>query len=476
MQRRTKIIATLGPASDNPEVLSQMVLAGMDVARINFSHGATEEHMRMVRQVRDVSAKLGRDITILGDLAGPKSRIECFSEDRIELKEGAHFSLDYEFDPDAGTNTVVGITYAQLSEDLSPGDILLLDDGQITLEVTEVEHPRVVSRVLVGGVLSNKKGINRLGGGLSAKALSEKDREDIKLAVEMDVDFLAISFPRDATDVNEAKSLYQQAGGQGKIVAKIERAEAIDNIESIIDASDVVMVARGDLGVEVGYAELPGLQKRIIRMTRQKNRVGITATQMMESMLNNPIPTRAEVSDVANAVMDGSDAVMLSGETAIGKYPVKAIESMARICEAAEKHHLAHTRSRHRIDSVFKHTDEAIAMAAMYTANHLNVRAIIALTESGKTALWMSRIRSDIPIYAFTRHERTRRRTNLYRGVFPISFDITQTRAAKVWKQVSERLLGEGLVAPGDLIIFTEGEAIGISGGTNSMKLLRVGD
>ena len=476
MQKRTKIIATLGPATDNPEVLEKMIMAGMDVARINFSHGNSEDHTRMMRQVREASAKTGRDITVLGDLGGPKIRIECFSEDRIELKEGDHFSLDYEYDPDAGTNTVVGITYAQLSQDLSPGDVLLLDDGQITLEVTEVAHPRVVSRVLVGGVLSSKKGINRLGGGLSAKALSDRDREDIKLAVDMDVDFLAISFPRDATDINEAKSLYQQAGGHGKIVAKIERAEAIENIESIIDATDVIMVARGDLGVEVGYAELPGLQKRIIRMTRLKNRVAITATQMMESMINSPIPTRAEVSDVANAVMDGSDAVMLSGETAVGKYPVHAIEAMARICEAAEKHQLAHTRSRHRIDSVFKHTDEAIAMAAMYTANHLNVKAIIALTESGKTTLWMSRIRSDIPIYAFTRHERTRRRVNLFRGVFPVSFDITQTRTDKVWKQVSERLLDQGLVSQGDLIIFTEGEAIGISGWTNSMKLLRVGD
>jgi pyruvate kinase len=310
---------------------------------------------------------------------------------------------------------------------------------------------------------------------LSAKALTDKDREDIKLAVKLGVDFLALSFPRDATDVNEARSLYQQAGGAGLIVAKIERAEAIENLESIVDAADVVMVARGDLGVEVGYADLPGLQKRIIRLTRKKNRVAITATQMMESMVNSPAPTRAEVSDVANAVMDGSDAVMLSGETAIGKYPGKSIAVMASICEAAEKYQLTQTRSRHRIDSVFKNTDEAIAMATMYTANHMNVKAIIALTESGKTTLWMSRIRSDIPIFAFTRHVGTRRRVNLYRGVLPVHFDITQSRTDKVWKQVSERLLELGLVANGDLVIFTEGETIGLSGGTNSMKLLPVG-
>ncbi len=475
MHRRTKIIATLGPATNSLEVLEKMIRSGMDVARINFSHSHPEDHVKNVEMAREASARVGREIGILGDLSGPKIRIECFKDNRIELEEGDHFSLDHEYDPDAGTNAVVGITYAELSNDLSPGDILLLDDGQITLEVVETNHPRVVCRVMVGGVLSNQKGINRQGGGLSAKALTDKDREDIKLAVKLGVDFLALSFPRDATDVNEARSLYQQAGGAGLIVAKIERAEAIENLESIVDAADVVMVARGDLGVEVGYADLPGLQKRIIRLTRKKNRVAITATQMMESMVNSPVPTRAEVSDVANAVMDGSDAVMLSGETAIGKYPGKSIAVMASICEAAEKYQLTQTRSRHRIDSVFKNTDEAIAMATMYTANHMNVKAIIALTESGKTTLWMSRIRSDIPIFAFTRHVGTRRRVNLYRGVLPVHFDITQSRTDKVWKQVSERLLELGLVANGDLVIFTEGETIGLSGGTNSMKLLPVG-
>ncbi len=344
----------------------------------------------------------------------------------------------------------------------------------MTLRVSRVEGSRIFTTVVVGGVLSDHKGINREGGGLSAPALTDKDKDDIRFAAEMGMDFLAVSFVRNAADVELARELFHAAGGRGKIVAKIERTEALGCIDSIIDASDVIMVARGDLVVEMGYAELTGMQKSIIRSTRHKNKVAITATQMMESMINSPIPTRAEVSDVANAVMDGTDAVMLSAETAVGKYPVAVVSAMSNVCQGAEKHLLARGRTTHRLDDKFEDVDEAIAMAVMYTANHLNVKAIIALTESGSTALWMSRIRSDIPIYAFTPHEETRRRVNLYRGVYPVSFEIENTDVRRLYRDIFKTMLSNDLVEEGDLVIFTKGDLSGVSGSTNSMKILSV--
>ena len=476
MLRRTKIVVTLGPATDDPAVLAEILRAGANVVRVNFSHGTADDVERRVALVRNVAAGLGRDVGILGDLRGPKIRTRRFADGSVELSRGDRFVLDVSLGEDAGTAAGVGVTYPKLAQDVSAGDTLLLDDGHIVLDVEAVEGPRVICRVTAGGRLSNAKGINRQGGGLSAAALTEKDREDIRTAAALELDYLAVSFPREAADIELARRLFREAGGEGRIVAKIERAEAVQNIESIIDASDVIMVARGDLGVEVGYAELTGLQKRIIRLTRTHNRIVITATQMMESMVNSPIPTRAEVSDVANAVMDGSDAVMLSGETAIGRYPVKAVEAMAEVCRGAEKHQLPRGRSSHRMDDSFRHIDEAIAMAVMYTANHLNVTAIIALTESGSTALWMSRIRSDIPIYAFTRHEATRRRVTLYRGVYPVPFDIVHTEAQLVYQAVFDQLLDLELVNVGDLVVFTKGDLKGVAGGTNAMKILKVTD
>ncbi|HYM35839.1 MAG TPA: pyruvate kinase, partial [Steroidobacteraceae bacterium] len=354
------------------------------------------------------------------------------------------------------------------------GDVLLLNDGQIVLNVKRVDGPRIHTEVAVGGELSDHKGINRQGGGLSAGALTDKDRGDIRMAAQLGVDFLAVSFARDADDMNEARKLLRDAGGTGLLVAKIERSEAVANLTDIINASDIVMVARGDLGVEMGYAELTGLQKHIIAETRKHNRVVITATQMMESMIHNPIPTRAEVSDVANAVMDGTDAVMLSGESAVGKYPVKAVQAMDEIIKGAEKYDISHTPVRHRVEGDFHRTDEAIAMAVMYTANHLKVKAIVALTESGSTPLWMSRIRADIPIYAFTRHEATRSRVTLYRGVYPVAFDITNAAPEVMYPEIFRVLLQRKLVDVGDLIILTKGEMTGVSGKTNSMKILDV--
>ena len=361
-----------------------------------------------------------------------------------------------------------------MHEEVARGDTLLLNDGRIVLWVDEVAGSEVRCKVVVGGPLSNNKGINKQGGGLSAPALTAKDREDILFAARIEADYLAVSFVRSAEDVTLARTLLREAGGQGGLVSKIERAEALDCIEEIVDASDVIMVARGDLGVEIGDAELPAAQKRLIKAARQMNCVVITATQMMESMIENPIPTRAEVSDVSNAVIDGSDAVMLSGETAVGKHPVRAIQAMADVCVGAERYPQPPGRTAHRIGDYFERVDEAIAMAVMYTANHLNVKAIIALTESGSTTRWMSRIRSDIPIYAFTAHEETSRRVALYRGVYPVTFELNHTDSSRLYPDIFRTLLAHDLVAVDDLVIFTKGDLTGVTGSTNAMKILKV--
>ncbi|HEU5442560.1 MAG TPA: pyruvate kinase, partial [Steroidobacteraceae bacterium] len=447
MLRRTKIVATVGPATDDIAVLMDMMRAGLDVVRLNASHGTVEDHRRRLGMVREAARRANKCIGVLLDLGGPKIRIESFRDKRVMLQEGQAFTLDTALDPKAGTDQEVGVAYKDLPKDVASGDTLLLGDGQIILGVERVDGTRINTRVRAGGELSDRKGLNRQGGGISAPAISEKDREDIRFAAEEHVDYLAVSFARDAADIEQARTLVRQAGGDARIVAKVERHEAVANLPGIIEAADVVMVARGDLGVEMGYAELTGLQKTIIHQTRGKNRVVITATQMMESMIQNPVPTRAEVSDVANAVMDGTDAVMLSAETAAGRYPVKAVEAMAQVIEGAEKYQLTHSRTRHRTEAQFKGSEEAIAMAVMYTANHLKVRAIVALTESGATPLWMSRIRSDIPIYAFTRHEPTRRRVTIYRGVYPVIFDVTRASSTgELYGALFSRLLELDLV------------------------------
>jgi len=474
MQRRTKIVATLGPTSDDNDTLKQMIDAGLDVARLNFSHGGHDEQRRRFDALKKAARDCGRFVGVIGDLQGPKIRVRRFRGKSATLKKGRSFFLDPELGESDGSDEGVGVAYSELHKDVSPGDRLLLNDGQITLLVDRIEGTRVCTTVQIGGVLSDHKGINREGGGLSAPALTDKDREDIRFAAEVGMDFLAVSFVRDAADVREARRLLEEAGGKGKIIAKIERVEAIERIDEIIDAADAIMVARGDLGVEMGYAELTGRQKQIIKRTRNRNKVVITATQMMESMILNPIPTRAEVSDVANAVMDGTDAVMLSAETAIGQYPVEVINAVSEVCVGAEKHMQGRPRTSHRWDDRFRAVDEAIAMAAMYTANHLNVRAIVALTESGSTTLWMSRIRTDIPIFAFTPHDDTSRRVTLYRGVYPVSFRIRQQERSQLYRDIFTTLLSNRLVDEGDLVIFTKGDLEGVSGGTNSLQIVEV--
>jgi pyruvate kinase len=475
MLRRTKIVATLGPATDDPGVLYEMMSEGLDVVRLNASHGTRDDQRRRLVQIREAARKADREVGVLLDLSGPKIRIEGFRDGRVMLVEGKPFALDTSLEPKAGTITGVGVAYKNLPRDVTKGDTLLLNDGQIVLDVQNVSGTRIETVVRVGGELSDRKGLNRQGGGISAPALSDKDREDIKFAAQQGVDYVAVSFARDAADIEQARSLVRQAGGHARIVAKVERQEAVANLIGLIEAADVVMVARGDLGVEMGYAELTGLQKTIIHESRTRNRVVITATQMMESMIQNPLPTRAEVSDVANAVMDGTDAVMLSAETAAGRYPVRAVRAMAEVIEGAEKYQIAHVRTRHRAEGLFSGTEEAIAMAVVYTTNHIKVRAVVALTESGSTPLFMSRIRADLPIYAFTRHEATRRRVTLYRGVYPVIFDVTTgSTTEQLYRSIFAKLLELRLVERGDHVILTKGELSGVEGGTNSLQILKV--
>jgi len=472
--RRTKIIATLGPASSDIDMLKKMITAGVDVVRLNFSHGKAEDHAKRIEVVREAAKQCNKEIGIMADLQGPKIRISKFKNGKVILAVNSSFVLDADFDKENGDEHQVGIDYKNLPHDLHTGDVLLLDDGRLVFDVEKVEHNKIFCKVRVGGELSNNKGINRQGGGLSAKALTEKDKADLITAVGLGVDYIAISFPRSAKDIIEARELIQKAGGDMGIVAKIERTEAVEAIDEIIKASDAVMVARGDLGVEIGDAELPAVQKHIIHRSRSLDKAVITATQMMESMVTNAIPTRAEVFDVANAVLDGSDVVMLSAETATGKHPDLVVEAMARVCLGAEKQ--PSTRlSRHRVECHFQRVDEAIAMATMYAANHFNIKAIITLTESGATPLWMSRIRSGIPIYALTRNQKTQRKMTLFRGVYPVYFPHSEHDSAELTQKRSiEELQSRNIVSKGDYVILTRGDAMGHMGSTNTMKIVRV--
>jgi pyruvate kinase len=477
MLRRTKILATLGPATDKPGVLEELIKVGVDVVRMNFSHGSAQDHIDRANNIRELGRKTGRRIGILADLQGPKIRIARFKDTKVFLTEGQSFALDINFDPLAGDNTQVGITYEPLALEVQPGSRLLLDDGRVVLDVVNVENMRVNCTVVVGGDLSNNKGINLLGGGLSAAALTDKDKEDIKTIALMKCDYVAISFPRTAEDLNLARRLLEAEGCYAGIVAKVERAEAIvpNVMDEIILASDAVMVARGDLGVEIGDANLPAVQKQLIKRTRELNRIAITATQMMESMIDNAIPTRAEVFDVANAVYDGTDAIMLSAETASGKYPVKAVEAMDRICLEAEKQPIVRI-SDHRVSIQFERDDEAIAMSAMYMANHTKIKGIVALTESGSTPLWMSRISSGIPIFALSSAEDTLGRVTLFRGVFPISHKIDEKHDhAEVNREIVRELRKWNLAKDGDKFIITKGDLTGVKGGTNALKVIVVG-
>ncbi len=473
MLRHTKIVATLGPASSSPEILESLVKAGIDVVRMNFSHGTADDHKARADGIRAAAAKLGRTVGILGDLQGPKIRVGKFAESKITLVAGEAFILDAACT--MGNEERVGLDYKDLPKDVVHGDILLLDDGRLKLEVISVHGQEINTRVLVGGELSNNKGINRQGGGLTAPALTAKDMDDIKTAAQIGVDFVAVSFPKSAADMYMARQLLRAAGSSAVLIAKIERVEAVKNLEEILDASDGIMVARGDLAVEVGDAAVPALQKRMIRMARDRNKLTITATQMMESMIHSPVPTRAEVSDVANAVLDGTDAVMLSAETAAGHYPVETVESMARICVEAERSAEV-TLEREFLDRVFTRIDQSIAMAAIWTAHHLKVKAIAALTQTGSTALWMSRLNCGVPIYALTPDAESVGRMVLYRGVCPLPMSQKHIDRDLLLAEAEQLLIDRGVVQIGDLIVLTIGEPIGSTGGTNTLKIVRVGE
>ncbi|MEY3183296.1 MAG: pyruvate kinase [Pseudomonadota bacterium] len=471
--RRTKIVATLGPAVDDKAVLNDLLRAGVDCVRLNMSHGSSDAQAKRIAQLRSCALALKKEIGIIIDLQGPKIRIKKFKSGFALLKIGQSFTLDPQYPETDGDEHIVGVGYPPLAQDVTVGDTLLLDDGLFVLEVEKIEGTRVICVVKLGGKLTDHKGLNRLGGGLTAETLTEKDKTDIQFAAKNQADYIALSFVRSAEDVMEAKTLFQDAGGTGGVIAKIERAEAISHLDAIIKASNAVMVARGDLGVELGFAELPSVQKQIIARSRALDRAVITATQMMESMKSQPIPTRAEVSDVANAVLDGTDAVMLSVETANGQYPVQAVSAMADACLAAEKQRITRV-SQHRLECHFTQVDEAIAMAVMYMANHMDTKAIVALTESGSTPLWMSRIRSGIPIYALCRHATVRRRMMLYRGVYPIAFDVMNYSLQDVDQFAVKTLLEHGIVIAGDKIIISHGDKLGSSGKANTLKVLTI--
>ncbi|MEL0214820.1 MAG: pyruvate kinase [Burkholderiaceae bacterium] len=471
MTRATKIVATLGPATDSPQKIEQLIAAGVDVVRLNFSHGTAKEHIQRASWVHEAAHRLERDVGVMVDLQGPKIRIGKFENGQIELVAGAEFILD--LDCKLGNQNRVGLDYRQLIDDVSDKDILLLNDGHIVLQVKSLVNKEIFCKVIQGGILSDKKGINRQGGGLSAPALTDKDIEDISVAASIEADYVAVSFPKSANDIFRARQLLIKASSKAWVIAKIERVEAIRNLNEILDASHGLMVARGDLATEVGEAAVPALQKRMIQLARDKNKLAITATQMMESMTQSPVPTRAEVSDVANAVLDGTDAVMLSAETAAGKYPARTVSKMSEICLEAEKF-VEGIVDSHFLDRTFQSIDQSIAMASLFVALHLKIKAIASFTQSGSTALWISRLNSGVPIYAMTPEDSTRRRMSLYRDVQPIFLPQEQNDREELIRIAEQKLVDAKIVSQGDLIVVTIGEPLGQSGGTNTMKIVEI--
>ncbi len=474
-RRATKIVATLGPACSDPALLERMFRAGVNVVRLNFSHGSAQDHIDRARMVREVSLRVGREVAIIADLQGPKIRVGKFAQGKVMLEVGQKFVLDAAR-TELGDINAVGLDYKSLPREVKAGDVLLLNDGLIVITIDAVSGDAIHTTVNLGGELSNNKGINKRGGGLSAAALTAKDMEDIRTAMSFQADYVAVSFPKNATDMEMARQLCNVAAGEyghkTGMIAKIERAEAIPKLHEILMASDGIMVARGDLAVEVGNAAVPALQKRMIKMAREFDKVVITATQMMESMISNPVPTRAEVSDVANAVLDGTDAVMLSAETAAGKFPLETVVEMAKICHAAEDNEEFKLEADFT-GKTFSRIDQSIAMGALFTAHHLGAKAIVALTDSGSTALWMSRHLIHVPIYALTSKVATQRRMTLYRNVRPLFMDTSADRDTAL-AEVENNLKARGLVQKGDVYAITCGEPMGAPGGTNMLKICRV--
>lgn len=472
--KQTKIIATMGPASSNPQMIEKLIMAGVNVFRLNFSHGDHPSHKTNIDNIRKVAAKLSKPIAIMGDLQGPKIRVSKFANSKVDLANGATIVLDTEY-KELGNENIVGVDYEDLAGDVKSGDTLLLDDGKLNFTVIDVNGSKIKCKVVQGGILKNNKGINKLGGGLTAPALTDKDLEDIKFIATQKIDYVAISFPKDLADVQLAKLKLAEAGSSRvQIISKMERTEAVfDNMIDIIKASDGVMVARGDLAVEVGESLVPGLQKKLVRMCRKYHKVSIVATQMLESMIDSPVATRAEVSDIANAVLDGTDAVMLSAETASGSFPLQAVETMARVCEEAEK--MADTDLESKfVHEKFANKQQTIAMAALFSAYHLESKAIVALTASGSIARWLSRVISGIPIYAVTDSPEAYQAMSMYRGVQPFFLKHKATESSEHAKEACNFLQHQQILNDGDTVIATMGDKVANVGGTNALKVLTI--
>lgn len=469
--RRAKIVCTLGPASNTPQLVGQLIDAGMDVARLNFSHGSHDEHLALIRIVRAEAQKRGRPVAILQDLQGPKIRVGRFAAGRVVLEPGREFTITTR--DVVGDERVVSTSYKDLPRDVKPGDRILLDDGLLQLECIRVEGEDVVTRVLEGGTLKDNKGINLPGVKISAPALTAKDRADLAFGLRAGVDFVALSFVRDPEDIRQARRLASFDEGGVPIIAKLEKPEAVEKLEEIVEVADGIMIARGDLGVELGPEKVPLVQKRAIECTNQRGKVVITATQMLESMIENPRPTRAEASDVANAVLDGSDALMLSGETASGRYPREAVRQMARIIEEIESSTLYRIKlERPSLD--LPHSTNAIAHAAVVATRQMGLKVIACYSDSGGIARLISEYRPEASIVALTTNEITYRRLALYWGVIPEHIEPAATTDEMFWR-IEEVLKRRGLAQMGERVGITMGVPVGSGESTNLLKIHRIG-
>ncbi|QWS34458.1 pyruvate kinase [Curtobacterium aetherium] len=468
--RRAKIVSTLGPATSDYEVVKQIIQAGVDVARLNLSHGDYSVHEANYVNVRRAAEELGKPVAILVDLQGPKIRLAKFADGPHELAVGDVFTITTEDVP--GTKEICGTTFKGLPQDVKPGDPLLIDDGRVRLRVLDTDGVRVRTEVVVAGTVSNNKGINLPGVAVNVPALSEKDEADLRWGIRMGADLIALSFVRNAADVERAHQIMDEEGKRLPVIAKVEKPQAVDALEEIIDAFDSIMVARGDLGVELPLEAVPIVQKRAVELSRRMAKPVIVATQMLESMISSPIPTRAETSDVANAVLDGADAVMLSGETSVGEYPVETVRTMARIVESTEDHGLERIAP---LGTKPRTLGGAITLAAVEIAEFTEASYLCVFTESGDSARRMSRLRHGLPIIAFTPNEATRRRLAMTWGVRSYLVD-RKTHTDELFSQVDDVLIGNGLAVPGDRVIVTAGSPPGLEGSTNDLRVHRVGD
>jgi pyruvate kinase len=467
--RRAKIVCTLGPASSTPERLAELVAAGMDVARLNMSHGDYADHLRNLRGVREASESAGRPVGVLADLQGPKIRLGRFANGKEKLHVGAEFAITIE--AIEGTVERCSTTYKGLPGDVRPGDLILIDDGRIALRAIEITDTDVITEVIVGGAVSNNKGINLPGVGVSVPAMSEKDTEDLRWALRNGVDMVALSFVRTADDIKPVHEVMDAEGRRIPVIAKMEKPQAVENLNEIIDAFDAFMVARGDLGVELPLEEVPLVQKQIVTAARRWAKPVIVATQMLESMISSPRPTRAEASDVANAILDGADAVMLSGETSVGEYPVLTVETMARIIENTEAHGMD---QMHGIEWDPHTTSGVITKAAEEVAQRIEAKFLVTFTTSGDSARRLTRLRSTIPVLAFTPYEATRSALTLNWGVETFMAPMVG-HTDEMIREVDKALTESGRIAEGDRVVIVAGSPPGVAGQTNMIRVRRIG-